>query len=103
LCWSSTTKINYGKWLTLFPFQTTSSNVGDGRSRRPLVEGSTEVAQDPLESGKVGLPWGVHVQAHLLDDVGDVGSGEGHVLEGVSQALVGRHIDDWGSIVLRGS
>jgi hypothetical protein len=30
-----------------------------------------------LESGEVGLPWGVHVKAHLLDDVGDVGPGEG--------------------------
>jgi hypothetical protein len=32
----------------------------------------------------------VHVQAHLLDGVGDVGPGEGQILEGVDQAPVGR-------------
>jgi hypothetical protein len=46
-----------------------------------VVEGAAEVAQDPLESGEVGFPRGVHVQAHLLDGVGDVGPREGEVLE----------------------
>jgi hypothetical protein len=46
-----------------------------------VVEGAVEVAQDPLESGEMGLPQGVHVQAHLLDGVGDVGPREGEVLE----------------------
>jgi hypothetical protein len=45
-----------------------------GRSEyKVIVEGAAEVAQDPLESDKMGLPRGVHVQAHLLDGVGDVG------------------------------
>jgi hypothetical protein len=36
-----------------------------------------EVAQDPLESGEMGLPLDVHMHAHLLDGVGDVGPREG--------------------------
>jgi hypothetical protein len=36
--------------------------------------------QDPLESSEMRLPRGVHIQAHLLDDVGNVGPGEGQVL-----------------------
>jgi hypothetical protein len=40
-----------------------------------------EVAQDPLKDGQVGLPRGVHMQAHMLEGVGDVGSREGEVLE----------------------
>jgi hypothetical protein len=31
-----------------------------------MVDGSTEVAKDPLERGKMGLPRGVNVKAHLL-------------------------------------
>jgi hypothetical protein len=49
----------------------------------------------------MGLPQGVHMQAHLLDDVGDVGPGEGHVLEGSGQAPVGRRVGDRGPVVLR--
>jgi hypothetical protein len=37
----------------------------------------------------------------LLDDIGDVGPGEGQVLEGVGQAPVGRRVGDWGPVVLR--
>ena len=33
--------------------------------------------QDPFESDEMGLLRGVHVQAHLLDDVGNVGPREG--------------------------
>jgi hypothetical protein len=43
----------------------------------------------------------VHVQAHLLDGVGEVGPGEGQVLEGTGQALVGRRVGDSGLVVLR--
>jgi hypothetical protein len=49
----------------------------------------------------VGLPWGEHMQAHPLNDVGDVGSGEGQVLEGIDQAPVGCRIGDRGSVILR--
>jgi hypothetical protein len=40
-----------------------------------------EVAHDPLESGEMGLPRRVHMQAHLLDGIGDVRSAKGEVLE----------------------
>jgi hypothetical protein len=36
-----------------------------------------------------------------VDDLGDVGNGEGELLERVSPAPVGRHVDDGGPIVLR--
>jgi hypothetical protein len=49
----------------------------------------------------MGLPQGVHVQAHLLDGVGDVRPGEGQILEGTGQAPVGRHVGDWGLVVLK--
>jgi hypothetical protein len=49
----------------------------------------------------MGFPRGVHMQAHLLDDVGDVGSREGQVLEGAGQALVGRRVGDQGPVFLR--
>jgi hypothetical protein len=49
----------------------------------------------------VGLPRGVHMQAHLLDDVGDVGPGEGEVLEHAREAPVGRRVGDRGPVVLR--
>jgi hypothetical protein len=35
-----------------------------------------EVAKNQLESGEVGLLWGVHVKAHLLDGICDVDPGE---------------------------
>jgi hypothetical protein len=54
-----------------------------------------EVAQDPLDSGEMGLPRGVYMQAHLLDGVGDVGPREG--LECASQAPVGRRVSDLSS------
>jgi hypothetical protein len=41
------------------------------------------------------------MQAHLLNDVGDVGPREGQVLEGIDQAPIGRHVDDRGSVILR--
>jgi hypothetical protein len=34
----------------------------------------------------MGLPWIMHVEADLLDDVGEVGAGERQVLEGSGEA-----------------
>jgi hypothetical protein len=34
----------------------------------------------------VGLPWIMHVEVDLLDDVGDIGAGELQVLEGPGEA-----------------
>jgi hypothetical protein len=49
----------------------------------------------------VGLPRGEHMHAHLLNDVGDVGSGESQVLEGTGHAPVGCRIDDRGPVILK--
>jgi hypothetical protein len=49
----------------------------------------------------MGLPWGVHVEVHLVDAVGDVRPREGQVLEGAGQAPVGRRVGDQGPVVLR--
>jgi hypothetical protein len=38
--------------------------------------------KDSLHSGETWLPRGMHMEAHLLDDVGDVGAGEDKVLQG---------------------
>jgi hypothetical protein len=38
----------------------------------------------------------MHVEAHLLDRVGKVGSGEGEVLESPNQATVGSRVADGG-------
>jgi hypothetical protein len=57
-------------------------------------DGATKIARGPLESGEVGLPWGVHVNAHLLDGVGDVRLGEGQVLESVVEAPLGHRVGD---------
>jgi hypothetical protein len=71
-----------------------------GWSEEVVVEGAVEVAQDPLEISEIGLPRGVHMQAHLLDGVGDVGPGEGVVLERTGQAPVRRRVGDRGPVVL---
>jgi hypothetical protein len=60
-----------------------------------------EVAQNPLERGEMGLPRSVHMQAHLLDGVSDVGPGEGEVLERAGQAPVRRRVGDRRPVVLR--
>jgi hypothetical protein len=69
--------------------------------KEAVVEGAAEVAQNLLERGEMGLPRSVHMQAHLLDDVCDVGPGEGEVLERAGQAPVGRHVGDRRPGVLR--
>jgi hypothetical protein len=49
----------------------------------------------------VGLPWCVHMKAHLLNGVGDVQPGEGEVLECARQAPVRCRVGDRGHVVLR--
>jgi hypothetical protein len=46
-----------------------------------VIEGALEVAKDALCSSEMGLTGVVHVKAHLQDRVGDVGLGDGEVLE----------------------
>jgi hypothetical protein len=47
------------------------------------------------------IPRGVHMQAQLLDGVGNVRPREGDVLEHVGQALVGRRVGHRGPVVHR--
>jgi hypothetical protein len=66
-----------------------------------VVEGAQEVAQNPLESSEVGLPWCVHMKAHLLNGIGDVRPREGEVLEHICEALVRHRVGDWRPVILR--
>jgi hypothetical protein len=52
------------------------------------VSSATEVAQDALQQRDMGVAWGVHEHACLLDDIGDVGSCQRHVLEAAGEAPV---------------
>jgi hypothetical protein len=47
--------------------------------RKATLKGVAEAAKNPLGSGEVGLPWGVHVKAHLLNRIGDVWLGKDEV------------------------
>jgi hypothetical protein len=49
----------------------------------------------------VGLPWRVHMKAHLLNGIGDVWPGEGEVLGRACQAPVRCRVGDRGPFVLR--
>jgi hypothetical protein len=79
-----------------------SITVDDGVRRRGttkkqvVVEGALEVPKDALRGREMGLTRVVDVEAHLLDRVGNVGPGEGEVLESPSQAAVGRWVADKG-------
>jgi hypothetical protein len=68
---------------------------------KAIVEGAPKVPQNPLDGGEVGLLWCVHMKAHLLNGVGDVGPGEGEILERACQALVRHRVGDREPVVLR--
>jgi hypothetical protein len=55
-----------------------------------VVEGALEVTEDTLRGREMGLAGVVHVEAHLLDRVGNVKPSDGVVLEGPDQVAVGR-------------
>ena len=52
------------------------------------VDGVTEVAKDPLESSEVGLSGIMHMEAYLLNCIGDVQSDEGEVLKCTGKTLI---------------
>jgi hypothetical protein len=64
--------------------------------KQAVVEGALEVLKDALRGHEMGLMRVVHVEAHLLDRVGNVGPGEGEVLESPSQVAVGSRVADGG-------
>jgi hypothetical protein len=59
-----------------------------------VVEGTLEVPEDALHNREMRLTRVVHVEAHLLDRVGNVRSGEGEVLESPSQVVVDSRVVD---------
>jgi hypothetical protein len=64
--------------------------------KQAMVEDALEVPKDAFRSHEMGLTGVGHVEAHLLDRVGNVGPGEGEVLESPSQAAVGSRVTDRG-------
>jgi hypothetical protein len=68
----------------------------DVAKKQAVVKGALEVPNDALRGCEMGLMRVVHVEAHLLDRVGNVGPGEGEVLESPSQATVGSRVADGG-------
>jgi hypothetical protein len=56
------------------------------------VKGAQEVPKDALHCREMGLTGVVQVEAHLLDRAGNVGPGEGEILERPSQAAVGTRV-----------
>jgi hypothetical protein len=61
-----------------------------------MVEGAPEVLKDALHGREMGLTGVVHVEAHLLDHVGNVRYGEGEVLESPNKATIGSRVIGWG-------
>jgi hypothetical protein len=61
-----------------------------------MVEGALEALKDALHDREMRLMGVVHVEAPLLDCLGNVGPGEGEVLESPSQAAVGSRVADGG-------
>jgi hypothetical protein len=49
--------------------------------KHAVVEGALEVAEDAFHNCEMGLMGVMHVEAHLLDRIGDVKPGEGEELE----------------------
>jgi hypothetical protein len=65
----------------------------------PEVKGATQVPQDPLHRDEVRLQRVVHVEADLLDDVGDVWPSEDEVLQCPGKASVAGQIGYRGPVV----
>jgi hypothetical protein len=62
--------------------------------KQAMVEGALEVPKDARRRREMGLVGVVHVEAHLLDHVGNVGPVEGAVLESPGQTVVGIWVAD---------
>ena len=64
------------------------------------VNGDTEVAKDPLESGDVWLPGIMHMETYLLNCIGDVRLGEGEILKCPGKTPIGNGICHWCTLCL---
>jgi hypothetical protein len=65
-----------------------------GAAKEVVVEGALVVPKDTLCGREMGLTRAVHVEAHLLDRVDNIGPGEDEVLKSLSQAMVGSRVTD---------
>jgi hypothetical protein len=64
--------------------------------KQVMFESALEVSKDALHGREMGLMGVVHVEAHLLNRVGNVRPGEGEVLESPGQTALGSRIADGG-------
>jgi hypothetical protein len=62
------------------------------------VKGALEVLKDALHDREMELTGVMHVEAHQLHRVGNVGPGEGEALKSPSQATVGSRVAVGGSM-----
>ena len=61
--------------------------------RRPVY-----IAHHALDESTVTVPRVMHMQAHLLHGVGELGPGDSEVLQGPGDAPIGRGVVDAGPI-----
>jgi hypothetical protein len=61
-----------------------------------MVESALKVPKDVFRDREMEPTGVVHVEAHLLDRVGDIRPGEGEVLESPGHATVGSLVGDGG-------
>lgn len=61
---------------------------GGGVEGEAEVHGATNVAEDPLDRCPMRIPRSVHVKAHLLDNILQLGAGQGEVLQGTDDGAI---------------
>jgi hypothetical protein len=59
----------------------TTSSDRETTKKQTMVEGDLEVVENALHSHEMGLTRIVHVEARLLDRIGDIKHVEGEVME----------------------
>jgi hypothetical protein len=67
--------------------------------KQTVVKGALEVAEDAFHNHEMGLTGAVHVEAYLLNHVGDARPSEDEVLESLDHAVVDSQVDDMGTHV----
>jgi hypothetical protein len=60
--------------------------------KKAEVSGASEVPNDSLHSGEMWLPRGVHMKAHLLNDVGYIEASEDEVLQSLGKTPIAGQI-----------
>jgi hypothetical protein len=90
--------------LNLGPPVPVSIGVDDEVSGHRLLEKEAEVGcapevlRDPLHSGEMWLPQGMHMEARLLEDVGVVRAGEDEVLHDPDDTPIAGRISHWRAV-----